>query len=185
MRMEDDNEELDVIELEDNLSEIEKPPELPPGNYVGEVQDVQKKTSGKGNAYYAVKFVIPQKNLPADIREHYEDGAVLYWNRQLVPTAKDRRSLHNLRKFIEALGLDSNTTQIDPSEWMGCSARLKIIHERYQGETRAQLRAVEKADAEGGRRTASKGKEAEDDDGADAPSARGGRTKAPPVRGRR
>jgi hypothetical protein len=54
--------------------------------------------------------------------------------------------MFNLRKFIEALGLDSNTTTIDPNEWMGRPARLHVVMGKWQGEERAEIRAVEAAE---------------------------------------
>src|SRR5262252_7662663 len=99
--MAEDDESLDVIELEESLADVEKPAELPPGLYVGEVQDVQVATSAKGNAYYAVRFVVPPDEIPADIQDDFEDGAALFWNRQIKPRdGKDRRALFNLRKFV-------------------------------------------------------------------------------------
>jgi len=142
-----EEETIGVIELEANLSDIEKPPELPPGKYVGEVQDVQVQTSGKGNQYFAIKFVIPPTEIPADVAEHYDDGAVLYWNRNIVPNGKDRRALFNLRKLIESLGLNANTTSIDPNEWMGQRSKLNVVHGKYQGETRAEIKSLEPAEA--------------------------------------
>jgi hypothetical protein len=125
--MQDDPESLDVIELEESLADVERPAELPAGLYVGEIQDVQVATSAKGNTYYAVKFVIPPDEIPADIQGDFEDGASLFWNRQIKPRdGKDRRALYNLRKFVEAIGLDASTTSIDPNDWMGCHARLRI-----------------------------------------------------------
>lgn len=123
----EDVESLDVIELEESLSDVERPAELPPGVYVGEVQDVQVATSAKGNPYYSVRFTIHPDEIPADIQDDFEDGASLFWNRQIRPRdGKDRRALFNLRKFVEALGLDANTTSIDPNEWMGQRARLRV-----------------------------------------------------------
>lgn len=142
-----EDEGLGIIELEQNLSDVEKPPELPAGLYTGEVQDVQIGTSQKGNRYFNVKFVVPPSEISADLAENFEDGAALYYNRVIVPDGKDRRALFNLRKFIEALGIDSNITQIDPNEWMGRQARLKVVHETYQGETRAQIKSIESAEA--------------------------------------
>jgi hypothetical protein len=140
------DETLGVLELEENLGDVERPPEIPPGTYVGEVQDVQMPTSGAGNRYYAVQFVIPPDELPDNAKEHYEDGARLFWNRILVPERGNRRALYNLRVFIEALGLDSNITQIDPNEWMGRRAKLRVVMGKYLGEDRAEIRAVEKAE---------------------------------------
>jgi hypothetical protein len=142
------DEPMGIIELEENLADVEKPKEIPPGRYVGEVQDVQEATSGKGNTYFAVQFRVPPDELPADVADQYEDGAVLFWNRTLKPRGRgDRRALFNLRKFVEALGLDPNTTTIDPNEWMGRQARLHVVTGRYLGEDRAEIRAVEVAEA--------------------------------------
>lgn len=158
--MADEGEPLGIMELDGNLADIEKPPELPPGSYVGEVQDVTLQMSGKGNQYFAIKFVISTDEIPPDLQEHYDEGAVMYWNRQVVPNGKDRRALFNLRKLIEALGLDSNTTTVDPSDWMGCKAKLRIVHGKYQGENRAEVKQIEPAEAVAPRAAATKKKKA-------------------------
>jgi hypothetical protein len=170
-----DGEPLGMIELEDNLADAEKPPELPAGVYNGEVQDVQRQRSQKGNDYFAVKFVIPPDELPADLQEDFPDGAALYWNRQIVPKKGDRRALFNLRKFVEALGLDANTTNIDPNDWMGCTARVRIRHRTWEGENRAEISAIEAAEqaASTGSRGA-RGKQAAAEEAEEAPK-RGGR----------
>lgn len=142
-----EEETLGIIELDSNLADVEKPPELPAGNYTGEIQDVQISTSQKGNQYYNIKFVIPPKEIPADLQDDFEDGATMYYNRIIVPKGKDRRALFNLRKFIEAIGLDANTTSIDPNEWMGQTARLRVVMGSWQGEPRAEIKAIESAEA--------------------------------------
>lgn len=144
---EQEDDVLDVITLDENLADVEKPPELPPGAYLGEVVDVQVNTSGKGNRYYAIQFKIPPDEIPPDIAEHYEDGAVMFWNRNVVPNAKDRRAKYNMRRLIEALGLDTNTGVIDPNEWMGCTAKLRVVSGKYQGESRAEIKSLEPAEA--------------------------------------
>src|SRR4051794_19516342 len=98
----DSNEPIGIIELDGNLGDAEKPPILPAGNYTGEIQDVQIPTSQKGNRYFAVKFVIPVDEIPADLADQFEDGAAMFWNRVVVPDGKDKRALYNLRKFVEA-----------------------------------------------------------------------------------
>ena len=143
----DDDEGLTLIDLDISLDEAEKPEELPAGVYNGEVQDVQIATSAKGNKYFAVKFVIPPEEIAADVRDGFPDGAVLFWNRQVVPSSKDRRALFNLRRFIEALGLPTSTSQVDPNEWMGQRARLRVVMGKYQGEDRAEIRAIEPAES--------------------------------------
>src|SRR4029077_18585734 len=138
------DEPMGLIELDENLADVEKPKEIPPGKYVGEVQDVQEKASAAGNTYFAVQFRVAPDELPADVAEQYEDGAVLFWNRIIKPRGRsDRRALFNLRRFIEALGLDPNTTTIDPNDWMGRQARLMVRMGKYQGEERAEIASVE------------------------------------------
>jgi hypothetical protein len=138
------DEPMGLIELDENLADVEKPKEIPPGKYLGEVQDVQEKASAAGNTYFAVQFRVPPDELPADVAEQYEDGAVLFWNRIIKPRGRsDRRALFNLRRFIEALGLDPNTTTIDPNDWMGRQARLMVRMGKYQGEERAEIASVE------------------------------------------
>lgn len=141
------DEPMGIIELDENLADVEKPKEIPPGKYVGEVQDVQEQTSAKGNTYFAIQFRVPPDELPADVADQYEDGAVLFWNRIIKPRGRgDRRALFNLRRFIEALGLDPNTTTIDPNDWMGRPARLIVGTGKYLGEERAEIKAVEAAE---------------------------------------
>lgn len=147
--MADQDDELDVIELGESLADVEKPPELPPGIYIGEITDVQKFTSGKGNLLYSVKFTIPTEEIPADMQDQFEDGANLYWQRQLVPTGKDRRALYNLQKFINAIGLDTATTTINPNDWMGQRAKLRVrLGKPFEGERRAEIYAIESAEDE-------------------------------------
>ena len=143
------DEPIGIIELEDNLGDAEKPPVLPKGNYVGEIQDVQVPTSQKGNEYFAIAFKISSDQVPADIAEHFDDGAVLYYNRIVVPrrgSSGYRRALYNLRMFLEAIGLDSNTTSIDPNEWMGCQAKLRVVNNMYQGEQQANIQSIDAVD---------------------------------------
>jgi len=142
-----DDEPLSIVELEGNLADAEKPPEVPPGKYVGEVQDVQAQSSQAGNRYWCVRFVISQDELPAGVAEHYEDGAVLYWNRQLVPRDnRDRRTIFALKQLYTALGLDPNITTIDPNDWMGCKALITVRAGTYLGESRAEIASLAPAE---------------------------------------
>jgi len=156
MADDEDGETLGIIELEDNLADAEKPPELPAGNYTGEIQSVEVATSQKGNEYFAIAFKIAPSEIPADMQDDFEDGATLYYNRIVKPKKGDRRGLYNLRQFIEKIGLDSNTTTIDPNQWMGQEARLKVVHEKYQGESRAQIKSIESAEGRAPSKAAAK-----------------------------
>jgi hypothetical protein len=136
-------EDLGIISLEQNLSDVERPPEIPVGRYVGEIQSIEVKTSGQGNEYFAMQILIPSENIPAEVSEHYEDGAKFFYNRLLVPKGNDRRSLWNLRQFVEKLGLDSNTNEIDPNEWMNQNIGVVIASEKnLEGELRSTIRSL-------------------------------------------
>jgi hypothetical protein len=135
--------ELGIISLEENLSDVERPPEIPVGRYVGEIQSIEVKTSQQGNDYFAMQVLIPAENIPAEVAEHYEDGAKFFYNRLLVPKQGDRRSLWNLRQFVEKIGLDSNTTEVDPNEWMNQNIGVVIGSEKnLDGELRSTIRSL-------------------------------------------
>jgi hypothetical protein len=138
-------EPLSIVELDENLDEAEKPPELPNGNYQAEVEDVQEAVSAQGNAYYPVRFRIPPEAIPPDYAEFFDEGAVLSYYRILKPNGRDRRILWNLKQFMKALGLPTNITTLDPSEWIGRPATVVLKQSAYQGEMRAGIVAVEAA----------------------------------------
>ena len=148
-----DHEELGIIQLDQNLADVERPPEIPVGRYLGEIQSVEVKTSGSGNEYFAIRLLVPNENIPAEVAEHYEDGALFFYNRLLVPKAGDRRSLWNLRQFVEKIGLDSNTNEINPNEWMNQQVGLVVgMGKDLEGALRAEVRslfAAEEAPARG------------------------------------
>jgi hypothetical protein len=126
-----------------NLADVERPPEIPVGKYVGEIQSIEMKTSGQGNEYFAIRILVPAENIPAEVAEHYEDGAIFFYNRLLVPKGNDRRSLWNLRQFIEKIGLDSNTNEINPNEWMNQNVGIVVgMEKNLEGELRASVRSL-------------------------------------------
>jgi hypothetical protein len=135
--------DLGILTLDMNLSDVERPPEIPVGRYVGEIQSVELKTSGTGNEYYAIRILVPAENIPAEVSEHYEDGALFFYNRLLVPKGNDRRSLWNLRQFVEKIGLDSDTNEINPNEWMNQSIGVVIgMGKDLEGTLRSEVRSL-------------------------------------------
>src|SRR4249920_2918920 len=138
-----EQEELGIIQLDTNLADVERPPEIPVGRYNGEIQSVEIKTSGAGNEYFAIRILVPPENIPAEVAEHYEDGALFFYNRLLVPKGGDRRALWNLRQFVEKIGLDSNTSEINPNEWMNQAIGIVVGTEKnLEGENRAAVRSL-------------------------------------------
>ena len=142
--------ELDILQLDQNLEDVPEPELLKPGYYAGEIQAVEVKENQKGTGrYYAIKFVIPTDEFPPDYEvDNHPDGLSLFYNLLRVPTAGDRRSISNIRKFMEKLGLSVCTNQINPNEWLGQRAKLKVIHNEYQGVKRENIanNGIESAD---------------------------------------
>lgn len=175
------DEPLDVVEFEDSLADVERPPDIRQGKYIAECQDIQKGVSAnKGNEYYAIKLMIPNEELGQDIQEHYPDGFPTNWNRQLVPKGNDRRTLYNLRKLVEAFGLDSNTTSFDPNDLMGRKVTVVMgPGPVYQGERRMEVKSLElapdngPAPTRGGRNKAAAEEENETTTRKGKPAARG------------
>lgn len=169
------DEPLGVLELEESLSDVERPPDISAGKYVAECQDIQEAISqGKGNHYYAIRLVIPTDELSADIREHYPDGYTTNWNRQLIPKRGDRRALYNLRKMVEAFGLDANTTSFDPNELMGRRVLVSMAPgQLFQGERRMEVKTLEPAPESGESAPRRRGSRAKEEEVPTSPPARG------------
>ena len=146
----DPNQELDVLELEQNLDDYPEPELLPSGYYVAEIQGVEIKNNQAGTGqYFAIRFVIPPERFPASYDpENYADGKVVFYNLIRVPRGGDRRAIANLRKFLQQIGLTTSTNVINPNDWVGRSAKLKIEHREYQGMVNENVAAggIQKAD---------------------------------------
>jgi len=168
-------EDLGIISLDVNLADVERPPEIPVGRYVAEIQQIDRKTAANtGNEYYAMQFLIPAEQIPAEIAEHYEDGARMFYNRLLVPNSRDRRSLWNIKQFIEKLGLDVNTTEINPADWMNQNIGIVVgLEKNLEGEMRAVVKSLYAAEEA----PSDVGEEDEEPEEAPAPrrTAKGGR----------
>lgn len=135
--------EIGIIELEGNLDETEEPQLLPPKWYVAQVTNVSAPTSKKGNRYFSVELTIFPDQYPPDYDvDNAPDGKKFYYNRLSMP-GRDRRSRWNMREFLRKLGLPTNTTQINPDDWMGAKVKAKVTHSTYQGEKRDEVRELE------------------------------------------
>lgn len=140
---------LDVIELGGVLEDVIPPPLIPKGQYPAEIQEVEIRTSDKGNSYYAIVFNVARVSLPPDFdpeEEDYADGVNVYYQRLMVPEAGDKRTLNRIKKFYHALGLDTNITAVDPNTWMGRRAKLVIDHRNFQGEPQVEIKSIEVLD---------------------------------------
>jgi len=149
--MADASEPVGIIELESTLADAEQPKELPAGLYEGEVIDVQIGTSQKGNDYFGIQVHIPTSEYPKDFdADNAPDGMTMFYNMVTVPKRGDQRAMFRLKMLYQALGLDLNTTSIDPNEWMGRKVRCRVrMGKPYAGNpARAEIAGLEKAEEE-------------------------------------
>lgn len=131
-----------IIEYQDDLADAEAPPILPVGDYPAEIRGAEIKTSGKGNEYINVTFVITPENYPADFTDGPEEGIQLSYGR--LSPANETRARYNMKKFVESIG-GKLGKQLDLNDWIGLSANVALVHDTYEGETRAQIKRVNPA----------------------------------------
>lgn len=130
----------DIIELDEDLSDVPDPVNLPKGWYRAEITEVERKNSQRGNDYFAVSLVIPVDEYPSDYDpDNFPDGVKMSYNLLRVPEGKDRRALANIRRFMEILGLSTNVSRIDTNEWVGRDLQVKLDHEKYQGQLNMRI----------------------------------------------
>lgn len=131
--------DISIIEYAEDLSNAEAPVPLPKGDYPAEIRGAEKKVSGKGNEYVDVVFYISPDEYPADYTEGNPDGTSLNYGRlNPAPTTQAR---WGMKKFCESIGAPLGRT-LDLNEWIGKSAIVQIVHEDYEGVTRAKIGKV-------------------------------------------
>lgn len=136
-----------IVELDMNLEDMEDFELLPDGNYPAVITLAEMRTSPKGNDYYYVTFKIDADDYPADYAvENAPEGINLTYARVQKPTPTNRRSITAVKKFMAALGLSLKTSTINPGDWEGKKASLKVGHQEYNGEPVNNIVAVEALD---------------------------------------
>ena len=130
--------ELNILEYSSDISSAEAPPPLPVGEYPATIESVEAKTSATtGNDYLSVSFRIASDDFPADFDgSMYDNGLMLAYNRLVIDD--NPRARYAMRKFCEAIGAKTGK-QIDPNSFIGLNAKVKITHQSYEGEQRAQI----------------------------------------------
>jgi hypothetical protein len=131
-----------IIEYDTDLSEAEAPVPLPAGDYAAEIRGAERKTSAKGNDYVNVTFFIAPEQYPADYTEGNADGTTLTFGR-LSPD-NTTRARYGMKKFCEAIGAELGS-KLDLNDWMGKSGIVHVVHEEFEGETRAKISKVKEA----------------------------------------
>lgn len=110
-----------------DFSETETQAALEEGDYLIEVEDVEKKNSESSGAdYLSITFKVAEGPFK---------GKKVYHNCSLQPQA-----LFNLRGVLEALGFEvpQGVMELDPADMVGEQCGASIAHETYQGKTKAR-----------------------------------------------
>lgn len=134
--------EVSILEYGQDIATAEAPPPLPAGEYPATVETVEQKTSQtSGKDYIGVTLRVARDNFPADFDQDgaFEDGVVLSYNR--LAMEDNARARYGMRKWCEAIGAKMGK-QVDPSEWIGLSCKVKIKHDTWEGEKRAQISGI-------------------------------------------
>lgn len=128
-----------ILEFDVDLSTVEKPEELPPGNYRGEVTKAEAKTSNNtGSRYMALSVLIPTSEFPPTYEtENAPEGLPLIYRR--ISLEPGRRPMYRLRTFCESMGVVP-AKQIDLNDFVGRPVMVEIVHESYEGEERATIK---------------------------------------------
>lgn len=136
-----------VFEIGVDIAEADAPELLPVGEYLAEVRSAEAKISQSGNKYISVAFYVSPEEFPPDYEIiNAPDGKTLSWNRVPLPEdgTRDKKAVYRLRKFMESIGAPFEGGTLDLAKWVGLKARIKLVHESYEGETRETVRSVER-----------------------------------------
>src|ERR1700758_1167526 len=107
------------------------------GDYNLEVTDVELKTSDNSGAdYLSFTFAVEDGEFK---------GKKVWHNCSLQPQA-----LFNLRALLEALGYEvpQGPMDLDPADLIGNTCMAAIVHEKYEGKTKARIAEFLKAEEE-------------------------------------
>lgn len=134
--------EASIIEYAVDLEQAEAPPLLPEGDYPAEIRGAEKKTSGQGNEYVNVTFIINADDYPADFTDGDPDGTIMSYGRlNPADTVKGR---WGMKKFATAIGTTLGK-KLDLNDWVGRSAIVSVKHGTYDGQPTANIAKVNPA----------------------------------------
>jgi hypothetical protein len=136
-----------ILELDMDLDQVEDFQPLPDGEYPASVTQAEMRTSDKGNDYYYMIFQIHPNDFPADYApENAPEGMNLVYARVQRPDPKNRRSITGVKNLMRALGISLKTSTINPGDWEGKKAKLRVKKQEWNGEVINSIVAVESLD---------------------------------------
>jgi hypothetical protein len=131
-----------IVEFSVNLKDVEAPSPLPAGEYTGAIRAAEVKMSQRDTRYGAISFFIGPEQYPADFTDGNPDGMTLIYRR--VSLEDNPQARYGCKRFIEAIGAPL-AKSVNVDEWVGMEASLEVVHEEWEGVTRAAIARVRAA----------------------------------------
>ena len=131
-----------IIEFSVDLKNQEAPEPLPAGSYTGVIRKAEVKESQRGTMYGAISFHIGADQFPADFKDGPEDGLTLVYRR--VGLEDNPQARYGTKRFMESIGAPLSK-KVDVNEWVGMESAIDVIHDTYEGVTRAVIDRVRAA----------------------------------------
>jgi hypothetical protein len=131
-----------IVEFSIDLSKQKAPEPLPAGQYLGVIRKAEVRESQRGTLYGAVSFHIGADQFPVDFKDGSDDGMTLIYRR--VGLEDNPQARYGTKRFVEAIGAPL-AKKIDVNEWVGMEAALDVVHDTYEGVTRAVIDRVRAA----------------------------------------
>lgn len=131
-----------IIEYQDDIADAKPPNPIPVGKYTGEVVSAAIKTSqAKGNKYCEVWFRISPEQYPADYTDGSPEGTRLAYRR--VSPDDTSMARWGMKQFLDRINAPMGRKP-NLADWIGKQATLDVQHQPYNGEPRADIKAIEK-----------------------------------------
>jgi len=131
-----------IIEFSVDLKNQEAPEPLPAGSYTGVIRKAEVKESQRGTMYGAISFHIGADQFPADFKDGPDDGLTLVYRR--VGLEDNPQARYGTKRFMESIGAPLSK-KVDVNEWVGMESAIDVIHDTYEGVTRAVIDRVRAA----------------------------------------
>jgi hypothetical protein len=131
-----------IVEFSIDLNDQEAPEPLPAGEYAGVIRKAEVRESQRGTMYGAISFYVGADQYPADFKDGPDDGLTLVFRR--VGLEDNPQARYGTKRFIQAIGAPLSK-KVDVNEWVGLEAALDVVHDTYEGVTRAVIDRVRAA----------------------------------------
>ena len=130
-----------IVEFSEDVADQEAPDPLPNGEYEAQVKNAEVKVSTtSGKKYCAVTFYVGTDQYPADYPvENAPDGVSIIY--RMVPLEDNPQARFRLKTFMLDLGVKPSK-RVDVSQFVGCTAKIGIAHEEYEGIPREVIKKV-------------------------------------------